>query len=148
MVNLKSSHKTNYSQSLEVPIYNCSQRIKHRMNQALFHAKMEAIGKDKIGKFDQVWQPWIKHYLPRTLMKQCLCFGNLFLYSSCRLGTRLALGNSRLVFFCFYSISYLFSFLWILYRTSGLSFPPLPLGSMLLFYFAVHNGSPFSVLHQ
>lgn len=37
---------------------------KHRINQAMIHAKTDAIAQDKICNFQKIWLPWVTHFLP------------------------------------------------------------------------------------
>lgn len=41
--------------------------VKHRMLKALLFAKMTDIENDNIGKFNKIWKPWVKHFLPPDL---------------------------------------------------------------------------------
>ena len=43
----------------------CIVVAKHRINQAMIHAKTEAIYLNKISKFETLWSPWINHHLLR-----------------------------------------------------------------------------------
>lgn len=42
----------------------CIVLVKHRITQAMIHAKTEAILLDKLSKFKSLWHPWIDHHLP------------------------------------------------------------------------------------
>lgn len=48
---------------------------KHRINRALFFAKMTAIEDNKIKQYNMIWQPWVKHFLSpdfdQTLLLPC-----------------------------------------------------------------------------
>lgn len=46
--------------------------VKHRMNNALLHAKMEAMDCDKFSTFISIWDPWIKHGLSPGFEEQVL----------------------------------------------------------------------------
>lgn len=45
---------------------------KHRVNRTMTHAKMEAIEKDQVSKFNKIWQPWVTHCLPPTFDQSVL----------------------------------------------------------------------------
>lgn len=42
----------------------CIVLVKHRVTQAMIHAKTEAILLDKLSKFESLWLPWINHHSP------------------------------------------------------------------------------------
>lgn len=45
---------------------------KHRMHNSMIYAKMVAIERDQIPKFEKLWHPWIKHHLSSTFNKNVL----------------------------------------------------------------------------
>ena len=61
-VQLLTAAKQMMAKAWKSPIL-VSAKTKHRMNATMSHAKMMAIERDQIPKFEKIWYPWIKYYL-------------------------------------------------------------------------------------
>lgn len=50
----------------------CILAVKTKITQSMIHSKVEANILDKVPKFQALWCPWVKHYLPTNFDKSLL----------------------------------------------------------------------------